>query len=247
MDTLIVIPARLESTRLPRKMLQVVGKYPLLHYVAQQVVDLDIAPVVVAIDDPALMDVLRHVRGLEGVVMTGNQPNGTMRVAAAVADPPYSTAQRIVNVQGDHLFVPAEAVHAALESLEQGFEVGTAAERLKDEDIVEASQVKVVVSAGRDAAVAFFRQAAWAPTELELAGLRVGLHLGVYAYTANALRLWSSSYPQLYEDSLGLEQAHALGRVKFGVRFIPHSLCGKTIAVDTWTDLKRAREKMSSL
>src|SRR5213076_772277 len=105
MGTLVVIPARLGATRLPRKPLRLLAGLPLIVRVWQRVVDIDVAErVVVATDSDEVADVVR-ANGGEVVITRADHPSGTHRVAEVARHADFSGFDVVVNVQGDEPFV----------------------------------------------------------------------------------------------------------------------------------------------
>src|SRR3989449_4764193 len=120
---------------------------------------------------------------------------GTERVAEVVAKAPFSGFNFIVNVQGDEPFVAAAAIKGALACLERGDPLGTAAGSLEPALAGDPSRVKVVVDAYARA-VYFSR----APIPFDRDGtgdVVYHQHVGVYAYTREALERWIRLAPEI--------------------------------------------------
>ena len=108
--TLVVIPARLESTRLPGKPLALIHGVPMIVHVWRRALEADLGPVVVATDDAAIAAVVRDAGG-DAVITRHDHPSGTDRIAEAlgVVDPDRRHAV-IVNFQGDLPTIAAPVV-----------------------------------------------------------------------------------------------------------------------------------------
>jgi len=243
MRTLAVIPARLGATRLPRKPLRLLAGQPLIVRVWEHVVAMDVVDqVVVATDSGEIASVLASA-GATVAITRADHPSGTDRVAEVVFGAPseYGAFQVIVNVQGDEPFIPPEAVRGARDMVSaRGFELGTAAVRADAVALEDPDVVKVVCADdGRAlyfsrAPIPYLRQRSDAAARESL----VRQHLGVYAYTRQALQRWVELPPHQLELSERLEQLRPLAAgMGIGVALID---ARAPIAVDTEEDLMRA-------
>jgi 3-deoxy-manno-octulosonate cytidylyltransferase (CMP-KDO synthetase) len=248
MSTLIVIPARLGATRLPRKPLRLLGGEPLIVRVWERVLGLNIADrVVVATDSPEVADAAR-LAGAEVALTRGDHPSGTDRVAEVAKLAEFRRYETFVNVQGDEPFIGADAVSGALMQVTAGkFPLGTAACRAGSEILANPDVVKVVAdSNGRAlyfsrAPIPYLRDAADRAERDSL----VYQHLGIYAYTRDALERWVSLPPHPLEISERLEQLRALADgLAIGVAIVARS---ETRGIDTEEDLIEANARWSSV
>ncbi len=219
MRTLIVLPARLNSTRLVEKPLQVLGGISLIRRAAQEAVKMKIpnADVVVATDSGV---VAAEVRGVCPVIFTTTRPkNGTERVAEAVLRDGTSEARHwdvemIVNLQPDQLFVDRRLVLGAI-TMAKRFEVGTAGVALTPEVRAGEGRVKVFVGPF-GTAVGFTRTSAdsdaWNARLQYYSRVHstAWQHVGVYAYRPDALRRWVNEASTHSERKYGLEQLRPL-------------------------------------
>ena len=238
MSVLGVIPARLGSTRLPEKPLQLLGGVPLVVRVAERVRALQgIDALVVATDAPAIVRVVEQA-GVRAVLTSSAHQTGTERVAEVAAQDEFAGFDRILNVQGDEPFVSAEAVAGALARLAQGDDVGTAAAPLDPADADDPSRVKVVIdAAGRALYFSRSRIPYLRGVETPAAGL-YWQHLGVYAYTRSALARWVTWPPSPLEAAERLEQLRALAHgLHIGVVRLSDAVLP---GIDTPEDLRRA-------
>src|ERR671920_1132552 len=127
MRVLGVIPARLGSTRLPHKPLQLLAGEPLIIRVIERVLDHGlVSELLVATDSPRIADVVQ--RSEAKVVMTEpTHSSGTDRVAEVAARPEFAGFEIVANIQGDETFLTREALAGSLGRVEAGDDVGTAA------------------------------------------------------------------------------------------------------------------------
>jgi 3-deoxy-manno-octulosonate cytidylyltransferase (CMP-KDO synthetase) len=238
MRVLGVIPARLGSTRLPNKPLQLLAGEPLITRVIQRVLDLGVADeLVVATDSPMVLEVASR-SGVRAVLTDGGHLSGTDRVAEVAGRAEYAGFEVIVNLQGDEPFLPREALAGALSRIEGGDDVGTAAAPLDPALAADPARVKVVTDAeGR----ALYFSRAVIPHRREPEDPADGLywqHLGIYAYTRPALDRWVRWKPSPMEQAERLEQLRALHYgLAIGVARLSEPA---PPGVDTPDDLRRA-------
>jgi 3-deoxy-manno-octulosonate cytidylyltransferase (CMP-KDO synthetase) len=238
MRVLGVIPARLGSTRLPNKPLQLLAGEPLITRVIERVLEHGlIEELVVATDSPRVVQIVER-SGIRAVLTDSAHQTGTDRVAEVAARSDFAAYDTIVNIQGDEPFIAREALAGALGRVEQGDEIGTAAAPLDPALAGDPSRVKVVTDA-RGRALYFSR--AMIPHRRDPDDPGNGLywqHLGIYAFTRAALARWVTQPPCAAELAERLEQLRALHNgMTIGVaRLQEPALPG----VDTAEDLQRA-------
>jgi 3-deoxy-manno-octulosonate cytidylyltransferase (CMP-KDO synthetase) len=250
MSTLAVIPARLGATRLPRKPLRLLGGQPLVVRVWERVSAIAVAErVVIATDSPEVADAAARA-GAECVITRADHPSGTDRVAEVAARPEFARYATIVNVQGDEPFVSAEAVQGAASLVAGGrFPLGTASAPAAPQILDDPNVVKVVAADdGRAmyfsrAPIPFLRDSGDA-TARAARDPRVRQHLGVYAYTREALAAWVALPPHPLEEIERLEQLRPLAAgYAMGVAVTRTPPVG---GIDTEEDLARANEEFVS-
>ncbi|HYC52162.1 MAG TPA: 3-deoxy-manno-octulosonate cytidylyltransferase [Gemmatimonadaceae bacterium] len=246
MKTLAVIPARLGATRLPRKPLRLLAGRPLIVRVWERVSAMNVADrCVIATDSEEVAQTARE-NGAEAVLTSPAHPSGTDRVAEAASQADYAHYDTILNVQGDEPFISSDAVRAALGMVNRAFSIGTAAVRATPAVLLEPSVVKVVAADdGRAlyfsrAPIPFLRE----PKDSNDAALhreRVWQHLGVYAYTREALRRWVELPEHPLERLERLEQLRPLAAGwAIGVGVVEGPL---RRGIDTENDLAQANSE----
>ena len=213
-----IVPARLASTRLPRKPLADIHGLPMVVRVAQRARQSGAARVVVAADSDEIVAACeRH--GVEAVLTSTAHPTGTDRLAEAAARLGLAEQEIVVNVQGDEPLMPPATVAAVAALLRERADCGiaTAAHALNDAAEFFSANVVKVVTDRFDRALLFSRapipwsRDAFAVSRDALpAGLPVLRHVGLYAYRAGFLQ----QYPRLerapIEEHESLEQLRAL-------------------------------------
>ncbi|MGH7532615.1 MAG: 3-deoxy-manno-octulosonate cytidylyltransferase [Gemmatimonadales bacterium] len=238
MRLLGVIPARLGSTRLPNKPLQLLAGEPLVTRVISRVRQLGIVEeLVVATDSPMVVEVVART-DTPAVLTRADHPSGSDRVAEVAALPAYRDYDVIVNLQGDEPFLSAEALAGAVERVRAGDDIGTAAAPLEASQVGEPARVKVVTDV-RGRALYFSR--APIPFRRDPESSADGLywqHIGLYAWSRGALERWVAFPPTRAEEAEKLEQLRALENgLTIGVtRLREPALPG----IDTPEDLRRA-------
>jgi 3-deoxy-manno-octulosonate cytidylyltransferase (CMP-KDO synthetase) len=237
MPVLGVIPARLGSTRLPRKPLQLLGGVPLVVRVAEWVRGLGCLDALVIATDSADIAGVAEAAGFRALLTARTHRTGTERVAEVAGRDEFSGFDLIVNVQGDEPFVPEEALTGAIARVRGGDDVGSAATPLDPADAADPARVKVVFDA-RGRALYFSRAAI---PRVRDGGAVEGLywqHIGIYACRRDALMAWVALAPTELEQAEQLEQLRALQHgMTFGIaRVRAPALPG----IDTPEDLRRA-------
>jgi 3-deoxy-manno-octulosonate cytidylyltransferase (CMP-KDO synthetase) len=246
--TLAVIPARLGATRLPRKPLRLLGGAPLIVRVWERLAALALADRIVVATDSE--DVARAARdaGAECLLTDPRHPSGTDRVAEIARHPEFAPYDVIVNVQGDEPFLPAEATRGAIDLVARGaYALGTAAVPAPP-TVLDAPDVVKVVRAddGRAlyfsrAGIPFLRDGA----DRSERDAMVLQHVGIYAYTRDALARWVALPPHPLERIERLEQLRPLAAgMPMGVAVLDEAA---PRGIDTEEDLRLANDRWTTL
>ncbi|HET7716831.1 MAG TPA: 3-deoxy-manno-octulosonate cytidylyltransferase [Bauldia sp.] len=239
--TLVLIPARMASTRLPGKPLADIHGMPMIVHVWRRAIEADIGRVVVATDDENIAGAVRAAGG-EAIMTSRDHVNGTSRIDEALARlDPDGAVGTIVNVQGDLPTIAPATVRAALDPLADPIvDIATiAAVIVRDEERTNPAVVKVVgtpVADRRLRALYFTRATApWGEGPLYH-------HIGLYAYRRAALARYVALPPSPLELREKLEQLRAL---EAGMRIDVAVVDAVPLGVDTPDDLIRAREMLA--
>jgi len=238
--TLAVIPARLSSTRLPRKVLREIAGEPMLAWVyraARACPLLD--QVLIATDsEEVLAFALQH--GLPAVFTPADCPSGTDRVHAVAESIP---ADIYVNIQGDEPMLRPEHIEALLKPFSSyEVQVSTLATPCAPDQIGNPNAVKVVTAAsGR----ALYFSRATIPYDRDRQGsVNYLKHLGIYAYRRAALERFPKLSPSALEAAEKLEQLRFLENgIDIHVAQTPYD----TVGVDTEEDLHRVERILESM
>ena len=236
-SVLVIIPSRLEATRLPGKPLADIGGKPMIVRVLEQARNANIGRVVVACDHQMIADAI-VAHGGEAVLTRSDHQSGSDRIheAGGLVDPEgvYSV---ILNLQGDVPLIEPAAVHAALKPLETPeVSIGTIMTEIRNPQFRDdPSFVKAVTTptgTGTHRALYFTR--ATAPT----GDGPLYQHIGVYAYRRSALENFVKLPPSPLEQREKLEQLRAL---EAGMRIDVSIIDSAPMDVNTPKDLERAR------
>ena len=243
----VIVPARLASTRLPRKPLADIGGVPMVVRVARAAAASGAERVAVAADSAEIVDAC-SAHGVEALLTRADHASGTDRLAEAVEHLGLADDALVVNVQGDEPLMPAAVVRRVAEALAQRTDcaIATACHPLHDAaEFFSPNVVKVVTDAnGRAlyfsrAPIPWSRDAFAADRDRLPPGLPARRHVGLYAYRAGFLRRFPQLPPAPLEQHESLEQLRALAH-GFGIAVIelPEAL---PPGVDTPEDLERVR------
>ncbi|MEO0882233.1 MAG: 3-deoxy-manno-octulosonate cytidylyltransferase [Pseudomonadota bacterium] len=239
MKPVIVIPARMASTRLPGKPLADIAGRPMIVRVCERARAADIGPVWVAAAELEIAEVVENA-GFSAVLTDPDLPSGSDRVHAALeAIDPGRSYEAIINLQGDMPTLAPEALRAVLAPLimRADCDVATLAAAIdSDEEAGDPNVVKAVLGAATDnQARAYYFSRATVPTGEGV----LWHHVGVYAWRRMALDAFVAAPPSVLEQRERLEQLRAL---ELGMRIDCAVLPGAAPnGVDTAEDLEAAR------
>jgi 3-deoxy-manno-octulosonate cytidylyltransferase (CMP-KDO synthetase) len=240
--TAVLIPARLAATRLPDKPLLPIAGVPMIVHVWRRAMEAELGPVVVACGEERIAQAVRAAGG-EAILTDPELPSGTDRIFQALGRlDPERCFERIVNLQGDLPLLEPAALRQVLDPIERlGTDMATLAKASDDpEERVNPNVVKAVVSftaddPGLGRALYFTRATAPAGPG------PIWHHIGIYAFTRDALERFATLPPSPLERRERLEQLRALENgMSLGVRLVEAIPFG----VDTPEDLERARAMM---
>ncbi len=192
-DVIAIIPARIDSSRFPAKMIACETGKPLIEY-AWKIANKasSVTSVFIATDSDEIAEVVRSFGG--EVIMTGVHPNGTSRVAEAVRD---LECDLVVNMQGDEPELDPSVIDAAVAAISE-HQMGTAVCELQAQELENEHVVKAIVQDGvaidftRDATSESFR------------------HIGLYVYKPEFLQMYVRLEPTQNELNRRLEQMRAI-------------------------------------
>ncbi|MEN3791743.1 3-deoxy-manno-octulosonate cytidylyltransferase [Fulvimarina sp. MAC3] len=238
MTTLVLIPARIGSTRLPRKALADIAGKPMIVHVAERAREADIGRIAVATDDAEIAQVVR-LAGFEAVMTSADHPSGSDRIHEALRSlDPKAEVQTVVNLQGDLPTIETSTIKAVIAPFEDpGCDIATIGVKITDvPEKTDPNVVKIVgtpILASRLRALYFTRATApWGDGPLYH-------HIGIYAYRRSSLERFVALGASTLELREKLEQLRAL---EAGMRIDAEIVSTVPLGVDTHDHLEKARK-----
>lgn len=241
MKTICVIPARLDSSRFPKKVLAMLGEKPMLQWIWEAAVSAEMFDeIAFAIDDH---ETARLIDSFEGKYhMTSPQcVSGTDRLIE-LQQQGVMEGDIWVNWQGDEPFIHREMIENLLQTIDQDYDIWSLRKEIETEEEVEDPNVVKVVTDCRDRALYFSRSPI--PYDRDaLEDITYYKHIGIYAYKNDALKEISNLSPSALELAEGLEQLRFLEN---GLSIQVHETAHETLGIDVPEDLARAMERIAS-
>jgi len=242
MNPLLLIPARMASARLPGKPLADIGGVPMIVRVWARAMAAGLGPVVVAAGEPEIVAAVEKAGG-RAVLTDPDLPSGSDRIWAALtlADP-QGAHDVVVNLQGDLPALDPEQLKTVVACLRKsGADIATLAAPIdNDADETNPAVVKAVVA--WDAAERFGRALYFTRAPAPTGEGVLYHHIGLYAYTRQALEDFVALPPSPLEQREKLEQLRAL---EAGMSIAVARVDEAPLSVDTPADLERARKILS--
>jgi 3-deoxy-manno-octulosonate cytidylyltransferase (CMP-KDO synthetase) len=242
MNPILLIPARMASSRLPGKPLADIGGVPMIVRVWARAVASGLGPVVVAAGELEIVAAIKKAGG-QAILTDPGLPSGSDRIWAALASvDPQGRHDVVVNLQGDLPALDPEQLKIAVNALQKtGADIGTLAAPIIDEaEEVNPAVVKAIVAWDADEklgrALYFTRTTAPAGEGV------LWHHVGLYAYRREALESFVTLPPSPLEQRENLEQLRAL---EAGMSIAVARVDTTPLSVDTPMDLERARKLLS--
>jgi 3-deoxy-manno-octulosonate cytidylyltransferase (CMP-KDO synthetase) len=237
--TLAVIPARLGSTRFPRKVLYPWHGKPLLFYVWDRVRRAKTVDRAIIATDSAEIKQAAIGFGAEVITTSGRCPTGSDRVAEAVKG---LAADIVINIQGDSLSLSPAALDKVVTAMkrERAIQFATLARPIKsDDELFDPNKVKVIIGKDKNALwfsrypIPYIQNASDTPRWRQYPYL---LHIGVYFFRGSALRQYAKWPRTPLEKTESLEQLRVLEN---GGKMRVFATNMKTVTVDSPADFRR--------
>lgn len=236
--TLVIIPARMASARLPNKPLADIGGEPMVVRVARQAALADVGRVAVATDSREIAEAV-EAAGFEAVMTRDDHQSGSDRVfeAATIMDP-EGRAQVILNVQGDIPAIEPESIRrAAVPLAASPADLATLAVVITEE--AEKTNPNIVKVIGTPIGEGLLRALYFTRATAPYGEGPLYHHIGLYAWRRSALQRFVTLKPSTLEKRESLEQLRALEN---GMRIDVAIVDSVPLGVDTPADLERARQ-----
>ena len=235
---MIIIPARLASTRFPQKVLADIGGLPMVVRTAKAIAHLD--RVVVAADDEKIIAVCKEY-GIEAMLTSTTHKSGTDRINECANILKLDDDEIIVNVQADEPFIEPEVVEVLMKRLKtlqakkESFIMGSCYNAINAESAEDPNLVKVVLDSDNNA-IYFSRSLI--PYNRSGRATYFG-HIGIYGFSKKSLKEFCSLSDAPIEDIEGLEQLRAIHHQK---KITMLKVTSTGFGIDTVEDLERAIE-----
>ncbi len=241
-NPIVIIPARMASTRLPGKPLADIHGEPMIAHVWRRAKEADLGPVVVACAEPAVAGAVAALGG-QAVMTDPDHPSGSDRIFEALTRlDPDARHDAVINVQGDLPTVDPDTIRAGLAPLDdEGVDIATLITEITDPaEREDPSVVKAIVSLkpGETLARALYFTRVAAPS----GDGPLYHHIGLYGFRRPVLERFVSLPPGTLEAREKLEQLRALEN---GMRIDAALVDTVPLGVDTPADLERARELLA--
>jgi 3-deoxy-manno-octulosonate cytidylyltransferase (CMP-KDO synthetase) len=217
-DFHVIIPARMNSSRLPGKVLREIGDKPMLAHVCERAKESGAASILIATDDERVMALAADLK-LPACMTEPSHPTGTDRIAEAIRLNDYADDAIIVGLQADEPFMPVQLIQQLARALDEQTQapVATLCAPLQTvEQVFDPHIVKVVRDANQHALYFSRAPIAWqretfalTPKQLNAAEPHYG-HIGLYAYRASFVKRFVGWKPAPIEVAEQLEQLRIL-------------------------------------
>ncbi len=231
---MIIIPARLKSTRFAEKILCDIKGLPMFVATAKRVSEVD--TVCVAVDDEKVLDIAQKY-GLKAVMTSSTHESGTDRINEACEILALKDSQIIINVQADEPFIEPQNLHAfkefASSCLDKDAFMASCFKKSDTKACDDANLVKVVTDTQGFAL--YFSRSKIPYERAEYQHFKA--HLGIYAYTVRALREFCAFKSSALEQAEKLEQLRALEN---GRKIKMLEITTQSIGIDSKEDYERA-------
>ncbi len=242
MKCVVVVPARLESTRLPRKVLADIGGKVMLQRVLDQCAEAAKPDDVVLCTDSQELKQLSKLWGFRSLMTSPECTSGTDRIASVVDE---IDADIIINVQGDQPFIDPLVIDLVIDEFvtrQPTPEVLTPIFRLRQDQLHNSSTVKALLNGSGDAL--YFSRSAIphqrdVPPENWTQSAPYWGHVGLYAYQRTVLQKWPVMRVSQLEN---LEKLEQLRLIENGIRISTVEISGASPEVNDPDDLKIARQ-----
>ena len=228
MRTIVVIPARWESTRLPGKPLALIGDKPMIQHTWERASQSIADEVIVATDSQLVFDTVIGFGGQ--AILTGDCSTGTERVVEVQK---LKRADFVINVQGDEPFIEPKDIDNVIKTVNAFPEfIITLKTNLIDNESTDPNAVKVITDKSGNV-VMFTRSSVYVETNF------VFKHIGIYGYSAANLDIVSNAKPTESSISNSLEQ---LTWMDNSISMLAGFTNYKSFGIDTPSDLERANK-----
>jgi len=244
-NPIVMIPARMASSRLPEKPLADIGGLPMIVHVMQRAEEAKLGRVVVACAESEIKTAVEAAGG-EAVLTDPNLPSGSDRILQALNQiDPAGAHDSIINVQGDLPTIDPQLIRTAFELLvNPDTDIGTLAAVITQEaEKTNPNVVKAIAEIDFDKGAREGRALYFSRTAAPAGDGPLLHHIGLYTYRRAALQRFVSAPPATLEKRERLEQLRALA---LGMRIDVAVVNTVPLGVDTPEDLETARKLLEA-
>ena len=233
---MIIIPARIGSSRFPNKVLADIGGMPMVVRTAKAVESID--SVVIATDSHEVIAIAKE-HGIQAVLTSNKHQSGTDRIYEAIQNLGLDEDEVVINVQGDEPFIEAEVVQAIYNLTKKNIGnervmMNSCYKTISNPEADDPNIVKVVTDS-EDIALYFSRAKVPYPRDHHFDNYKG--HLGIYGFSVKSLRDFCMLSPAPLEDIEKLEQLRALYH---GYKVAMTKVTTESFGIDTPEDLEKA-------
>lgn len=239
---IVLIPARMASTRLPGKPLADINGKPMIVQVALRAREAGAERIVVAVDDERVFDAVKAA-GFNVIMTRNDHQSGSDRIYEALqkADP-EGRAEFVINVQGDLPTIEPETIRASLLPMDNPeVDIATLTVPITDED--EKTNPSIVKIVGSPLSQTRLRALYFTRATAPYGNGPLYHHIGLYTYRRAALEKFVSLKPSVLELRESLEQLRAL---EAGMRIDAEIVRSVPLGVDTQPQLETARKILAN-
>ena len=241
-NTTIIIPTRLKAKRFPNKPLAKINNIPMILHTLNRGLESGVGEVYVATPDKEILEIVKQHGG--NAILTGDHPNGTSRVFEAFKKIKNDNVDLIINLQADHPQIKGSSI-SRLEKLmrENNSPIGTLASLLTKDETNDENVVKVEVETDLKEE-SFLKVKDFFRIKQDSKNEKIYHHIGIYAFTKDALTQYVKLPISKLETKRNLEQMRAMENnlvIKVG-------LCDSApLGVDVEEDLLKVSKEMNKL
>ena len=242
MKTLIVIPARMSSSRFPDKPMALLNSKPMILHVWERAIGSKLGRVLVACCEKEVAECIQSAGG-EAILTDPKLPSGTDRVFEAIKDDNnFLQFDSIINLQGDMPLIDIKSIKYVNDPIAQGYDISTLVTTFSstyemENDNITKAKVEWIRRNKIGEAVDFNKNIN------KIDGKNIYHHVGIYGFTPEALSQFVRLPPSKNEKKFKLEQLRALdNNMTIGVSFVKNI----PISVDTYEDLLKAEKLIKS-
>lgn len=233
---MIIIPARIGSSRFPNKVLADIGGIPMVIRTAKAVEDID--NVVIATDSQEVIGIASN-HGIQAILTSSKHQSGTDRIYEAAQKLDLDENEIVINVQGDEPFIETAVVRAVYNLTKKNKDddrimMNSCYKIISNPEADDPNIVKVVTDSN---SIALYFSRAKIPYPRDHHFNTYKGHLGIYGFTVKSLRNFCMLNPAPLEEIEKLEQLRAL---YYGYKVALIEVNTESFGIDTMEDLEKA-------